>query len=113
VKAGTCGGQHYEWTAWCEGAPLIVYHFYWQLGEDIDPFWELGESRYRVVIKGDPSLEVSLMGAEAEDGRRPFLGLPWTGLVAATSVQAVVDAKPGVVSHFDLGIVQPQGMVRR
>ena len=37
VKAGTVGGQHYEWTAWVEGAPLIVYHFYWQLGEDLDP----------------------------------------------------------------------------
>lgn len=113
VKAGMVGGQHYEWTAWVEGAPLIVYRFYWQLGEDIDPLWEAGEARYRIVIKGDPGLEVSLMGAEAPDGRRPFLGLPWTGLVGATAVQAVCDARPGLVTHFDLGIVQPHGMVRR
>jgi len=53
------------------------------------------------------------MGAEAKDGRRPFLGLPWTGLVGATAVQAVCDAAPGVVTHVDLGIVQPRGMVRR
>jgi 2,4-diaminopentanoate dehydrogenase len=113
VKQGTVGGQHYEWTAWSEGAPLVVYHFYWQLGEDLDPLWEQGESRYRVRILGDPGLEVSLMGLEAEDGRRPFLGLPWTGLVGATAVPAVCDAAPGVVSHFDLGIVQNHGMVRR
>jgi hypothetical protein len=113
VKAGTVGGQHYEWTAWCEGKPLIVYHFYWQLGQDLDPLWEVGEDCYRVRIIGDPGLEVKLMGAEAADGRRPFLGLPWTGLVGATAVQAVVDAKPGVVTHFDLGVVQPKGMVRR
>jgi 2,4-diaminopentanoate dehydrogenase len=113
VKAGTVGGQHYEWTAWCEGKPLIVYHFYWQLGQDLDPLWEVGEDCYRVRIIGDPGLEVKLMGAEAADGRRPFLGLPWTGLVGATAVQGVVDAKPGVVTHFDLGVVQPQGMVRR
>jgi hypothetical protein len=113
VKAGTVGGQHYEWTAWCEGKPLIVYHFYWQLGQDLEPLWEVGEDCYRVRIIGDPGLEVKLMGAEAADGRRPFLGLPWTGLVGATAVQAVVDAKPGVISHFDLGIVQPKGMVRR
>jgi hypothetical protein len=114
VKAGTVGGQHYEWTAWCEGAPLIVYHFYWQLGEDIEPRWEVDqEDCYRVRIKGDPSLEVKLMALEDADGRRPFLGLPWTGLVGATAVQGVCDAKPGVVSHLDLGIVQPRGMVRR
>jgi hypothetical protein len=113
VKAGTVGGQHYEWTAWCEGKPLIVYHFYWQLGQDLDPLWEVGEDCYRVRIIGDPGLEVKLMGAEAADGRRPFLGLPWTGLVGATAVQAVVDAKPGIVTHIDLGVVQPKGMVRR
>jgi hypothetical protein len=113
VKAGTVGGQHYEWTAWCEGAPLIVYHFYWQLGEHLEPQWEVGEDCYRVRILGDPGLEVKLMGAEAKDGRRPFLGLPWTGLVGATAVQAVCDAAPGVVTHFDLGIVRPRGMVRR
>ncbi|MDR2857909.1 MAG: hypothetical protein LBV50_08680 [Novosphingobium sp.] len=116
VKAGTVGGQHYEWTAWVEGAPLIVYHFYWQLGDstdDLDPLWEQGESRYRVVIKGDPPLEVNLMGGVEEDGRRPFHGLPWTGIVGATAVPAVCDAAPGVVSHWDLGIVQPRGLVRR
>jgi hypothetical protein len=113
VKAGTVGGQHYEWTAWCEGAPLVVYHFYWQLGTELEPLWEQGEDRYRIRILGDPAIEVSLMSAEAEDGRRPFLGLPWTGLVGATAVPAVCDAAPGVVSHFDLGIVQPRGLVRR
>ncbi|MGN6356213.1 MAG: NAD(P)H-dependent amine dehydrogenase family protein [Novosphingobium sp.] len=116
VKEGTVGGQHYAWTAWSEGAPLIVYHFYWQLGdsaESLDPLWEEGESAYRVRIVGDPGLEVRLTGLEAEDGRKPFHGLPWTGLLGATAVQAVVDAPAGVVSHLDLGIVRPLGMVRR
>lgn len=113
VKAGMVGGQHYEWTAWVEGAPLIVYHFYWQLGEDLDPLWEVGEARYRVVIKGDPPLECHLMGGKDHDGRHPFLGLPWTGLVGCTAVPAVCDAKPGVVTHLDFGVVQPKGLVRR
>lgn len=50
---------------------------------------------------------------EAEDGRRPFLALPWTGLVGTTAVPAVCDAPAGAVGHFDLGIVQNHGMVRR
>lgn len=113
VKAGTVGGQHYEWTAWVEGAPLIVYHFYWQLGEDIDPLWEKGEAMYRVRIQGDPPLECQLMGGKDEDGRHPFLGLPWTGLVGCTVVPQICDAPAGIVSHLDLGVVQPRGLVRR
>lgn len=114
VKAGTVGGQHYEWTAWSEGAPLIVYHFYWQLGRDIEPRWEDGEDDcYRVRIKGEPPLEVKLMSAEGEDGKRPFLGLPWTGIVGATAVPGVCEAASGVVSHLELGVVQPKGLVRR
>lgn len=113
VKAGTVGGQHYEWTAWAEGAPLIVYHFYWQLGEDLDPLWEQGEARYRVRIHGEPPLECNLLGGQDADGRHPFLGLPWTGLVGCTVVPQVCDAAPGVVSHFDLGVVHPRGLVRR
>ena len=113
VRAGTVGGQHYEWTAWCEGAPLIVYHFYWQLGPDLDPLWEEGEDCYRVRIKGDPPLECRLMGGKDSDGRHPFLGLPWTGLVGCTVVPQVCDAAPGVVTHLDLGVVEPRGLVRR
>jgi len=113
VKAGTCGGQHYEWTAWYNGAPIVVYHFYWQLGTDLEPLWEQGEARYRVRIHGEPPLECNLMGGLDGDGRHPFLGLPWTGIVGATAVPAVCEAAPGVVSHIDMGVVQPQGLVRR
>lgn len=113
VRAGTVGGQHYEWTAWCEGAPLVVYHFYWQLGPDLDPLWEEGEDCYRVRIKGEPPLECRLMGGRDADGRHPFLGLPWTGLVGCTVVPQVCDAAPGVVTHLDLGVVEPRGLVRR
>tara|TARA_R110001599_G_scaffold26856_2_gene94695 strand:- start:141499 stop:142002 length:504 start_codon:yes stop_codon:yes gene_type:complete len=113
VKADMVGGQHYEWAAWVEGAPLVIYHFYWQLGEDLDPLWEEGEVRYRTRIKGDPPLEYNLMGDEDADDRQPFLGLPWTGLVGCTVVPQVCDSAPGIVSHNDLGIVDPRGLIRR
>ncbi len=112
VKKGMVAGQHFEWTAWADGKPLMVYHFYWVMGEHVEPQWLQGESCYKVAIKGDPPLEVLLMGAEGSDGTRPFLGLPWTGLVGATAVPAVCDARPGIITHLDLGIVQPQGLVR-
>lgn len=111
IREGTVGGQHYEWTAWADGAPLIIYHFYWSMGENIEPQWDL-DSRYQVVIEGDPPLEVRLMSRPDADGKRPFSGLPWTGLVGATALPALCDAEPGVITHMDLGIVQPRGLVR-
>jgi hypothetical protein len=112
IRKGTVAGQHFEWTAWADGAPLMVYHFYWTMGDDIEPRWDNGDSCYRVVIHGDPPLEVRLMGGMEADGRRPFHGLPWTGLLGATAVPAVCDARPGVITHLDLGVVQPRGLVR-
>ncbi len=111
VREGTVAGQHYEWTGWSEGKPLVTYHFYWTMGEHVTPRWDI-DSRYQVVIEGDPPLEVRLMSRPDADGVRPFLGLPWTGLVGATALPAVCEAKPGVVTHIDLGIVQPRGLVR-
>lgn len=112
IRKGTVGGQHYEWTAWVDGTPLITYHFYWSMGPDIEPQWDI-DSRYQVVIEGDPPLEVRLMARPDAEGVRPFLGLPWTGLLGATALPAVCDARPGVVTHVDLGVVQPHGLVRR
>jgi 2,4-diaminopentanoate dehydrogenase len=112
IREGTVAGQHFEWTAWADGKPLVVYHFYWMMGADIDPLWDLGDSRYQIVLKGDPPMECHLMGSKAEDGRHPFLGLPWTGLVGATAVPSVCDAAPGIVTHLDFGIVGPRGLVR-
>jgi 2,4-diaminopentanoate dehydrogenase len=113
IRKGTVAGQHFEWTAWVDGVPFIVYHFYWTMGDDVEPKWSNGDSCYRVVMHGNPPLEVRMMGGVESDGRRPFYGLPWTALVGATAVPAVCDAKPGVITHLDLGVVQPRGLIRR
>ena len=46
------------------------------------------------------------------EGKHPFLGIIWTALLGATAVPQVCDAEPGVVTHFELGVVRPQGLVR-
>ena len=112
IRKGTVAGQHFEWTAWVDGAPFMIYHFYWVMGDDVEPKWNNGDSCYRVVMHGNPPLEVRVMGGVDSDGRRPFYGLPWTALVGATAVPAVCDAKPGVVTHLDFGVVRPLGLVR-
>jgi hypothetical protein len=37
IRKGTVAGQHFEWTAWVDGAPFMVYHFYWTMGETSSP----------------------------------------------------------------------------
>lgn len=112
IKKGTVGGQHYQWTAYAGGKPIITFHFYWSHGADLEPKWDI-DSRYQVRIEGDPPVEVRVQSPPDADGKRTFQGLPWTGLLGATAMAAVCDARPGLVSHIDLGVVQPKGLVRR
>jgi hypothetical protein len=112
IKAGTVAGQHWEWTAWVEGKPLVVFHLYYFLGDDMEPNWNLGDSRHRVLIEGDPPIEMTLAAAPDAAGDRHFLGIIWTALLGDTAIAQVCEAKPGIVTHFDLGVVQPRGLVR-
>jgi hypothetical protein len=112
IKQGAVGGQHYEWTAWVDGKPFMTYHTIWTIGPHVEPCWDTSESCYRIVIKGDPPLEMKLLGGEEADGARHFHGLPWTGLLCATAVPAVCESPPGLLTHFDLGILEPRGLVR-
>jgi hypothetical protein len=113
IRKGTVAGQHWEWTAWADGAPLVVFHLYYVMGQDMQPSWNLGDSRHRIVIDGDPPLELTLMGQAETDGRHPFLGITWTALLGCTAVPAVCEARPGLLTHLDLGVVRPHGLVRR
>lgn len=112
IKKGTVAGQHWTWTGNVDGKPLFVFHLYYRVGDDLEPAWHLGPSRHHVVITGNPSFEMTLQATEDENGQRPFLGIIWTALLGVTSLPQVVEAKPGYVSHFDLGVVRPRGVVR-
>ncbi len=112
INKGTVAAQHWEWTAWVEGKPLVVYHLYYTMGNEMEPAWNLGESRHRVVIEGSPSFEVTLQATPAADGHRPFLGIDWTALLGCTAIPQVVDAAPGFLTHNELGVVHPHGLTR-
>lgn len=113
LKAGTVGAQHHEWTSFADGKPLVVFHAYYTVGnENLTPDWNVGHTRYRVVIEGDPSTEMVLQAAHlpGESGGHP--GYTWTAMASVTAIPAICAAKPGFVSHRDLGMVEPKGLVR-
>lgn len=115
IPRGTVAAQHHEWTAWVGGNPLIVFHAIYLTCEPerIEPSWDWGKTRYRIVIEGDPPTELTLEGADQPDGTMHHPGYDWTAMGAINAIPDVCDAPPGWVNHFDLGLVRPRGLVRK
>ncbi|HEX2214157.1 MAG TPA: dihydrodipicolinate reductase, partial [Mycobacterium sp.] len=84
IPRGTVAAQHHEWTAWVEGRPLIVYHAIYLTGgpNQLDPPWEWGRTRYRIVIEGDPPTELTMQGLVEPDGTMAHPGYTWTAMGA-------------------------------
>lgn len=105
IPAGTVAGQRYEWTALVDGKPLITFSTIWTVGhENVEPDWAVPPGRYRTEIEGEPSLELTLDGNAT--------GRNWTAYAGLTAIPAVCAAPPGFVSHLDLGVVRPRGLIR-
>jgi hypothetical protein len=114
IPRGTVAAQHHEWTAWVDGGPLIVYHAIYLTAppDKLDPPWDWGKTRYRIVIEGDPPSELTLEGANAPDGSFSHPGYTWTAMGAINAIPDVCDAAPGWLTHLDLGLIRPRGLVR-
>ncbi len=68
IAKGTVAAQRHEWTMWVGGQPLIVFHaIYVTAGpEKLEPAWDWGETRYEIVIDGDPPTELDPQRCQAE-----------------------------------------------
>jgi hypothetical protein len=112
VKAGTVAGQHYEWTGWSQGRPLITYHFYWTMGsEDLSESGDSGDNGYRIVIEGNPPMEVRMPQPKTTDHGVRYISL-WTAMAGVNVIRAVCEAPPGFVSHRELGVPGSLGLIR-
>ena len=113
IPAGRVAGMHLEWTAWVDGLPLVVFRTFWKMDDDLDPDWGFGSIKYNVVIDGDPSITVNFESARPHpEGDEGYWGRMWTAMNAVNAIPAVVEAAPGVVTHLDLPLLQPRGLVR-
>ena len=114
IPRGTVAAQHHEWTAWVDGQPLIVFHaIYMTSGPDhLEPAWDWGKTRYRIVIEGDPPTELTLEGVDQPDGTMTHPGYNWTAMGAINAIPDVCDSPPGWLTHLDLGLIRPRGLVR-
>lgn len=114
IPRGTVAAQRHEWTAWVDGRPLIVFEALYTTTtpQRLDPAWEFGKTRYRIAIEGDPPTELILQGVDQPDGTMHHPGYDWTAMGAINAIPDVCDAAPGWLTHLDLGLIRPRGLVR-
>ncbi|OBG86340.1 dihydrodipicolinate reductase [Mycobacterium sp. E802] len=111
VRAGTVAAQHHTWTGWSGGAPLVQFNALYTMGDGlVEPDWRWGTNRYRVVIKGDPSTEITLRGAADRHGHIAHPGYAWTAMSAVNVIPAVCKSEPGFKTHLDLGAIRIPGL---
>jgi hypothetical protein len=115
IPAGTVAAQRHEWTAWVDGRPLIIFRALYTTttADNLDPSWDFGKTRYRIVIEGDPPTELTLQGVDHADGSMTHPGYNWTAMGAVNTIPDVCDAEPGWLTHLDLGLIRPRGLVRK
>ena len=78
----------------------------------MEPPWDWGKTRYRIVIDGDPPSELTLEGVTRPDGSMVHPGYEWTAMGAINAIPHVCDARPGWITQLDIGLVQPRNLVR-
>lgn len=102
IRTGTVAGQHYEWTGWADGAPFITYHFFWKMGDhDVEPKCNCGEPGYRIVIEGNPPVQMTIARPARTDHGSRYISL-WTAMAGVNAIPPVCDAAPGFASHCEL-----------
>lgn len=113
IPAGTVGGMRFVWTAYARSQPLVVFRTFWKMDDDLDPDWGYGSVKYHLRIDGDPSLEATFApGCHHPTGDEGYWGRVWTAMNGINAIPTVCAARPGVLTHLDMPLVRPPGLVR-
>ncbi|MFV8819692.1 hypothetical protein [Haliea sp. E17] len=108
VKAGTVGARRLVRTGYEKGVARMRFAQVMYITTDLDPDWNVGDTGWRVSIKGDASLEIDLKFPVALEE----LGDYTPALTANPPVNAipfVCAAKPGILATAELPPLVPAG----
>jgi hypothetical protein len=107
IEAGTVGALRMGFIGWRKGKALLQRFSTWYVTPDLDQPWELRDSGWRIRVKGDTSLDVSIGFDVAEDDYGDYSpGLTAHPLVNA--VPYVCAAPPGLIETRELPMIVPQ-----
>ena len=99
IEAGMVAGKRFEWIAWSDGKPRIVFRSFWKMDDDLEPNWDLKHLKYQLIIEGMPSVKVTLEPAATHTGRdveetedMGIYGRYWTAMNGVNAIPAVCAA---------------------
>jgi hypothetical protein len=113
VPKGTRCGVRFEVIGSVVGTPRVVLEHVTRTHPDQRPDWPSppsGDGCYRVEVKGEPMMQVDFTH-HGENGDHNVSGMIVTAMRLVNAVEAVVAAKPGLVTALDLPLVTARGLV--
>jgi 2,4-diaminopentanoate dehydrogenase len=106
LEAGTIGAIRMGVFGIRRNRRIFNRHSLWYVTRDLDSDWELKQSGWRMQVKGDTSLDVSIaFDVEPDDYARFSPGL--TAHPVINVALLVIQARPGLLQTSDLPIVAP------
>lgn len=115
VAAGTMGAVRFQVIGKVDGVPRVVLDHITRTAPDQVPEWPTppeGDGCYRVVIKGEPFLQLDFTH-HGENGDHNVSGMIVTAQRIVNAVPAVVAAPGGLVTALDLPLITGKGLVSK
>ena len=113
IPAGTRAGVRFSVAGTVNGTPRVVLEHVTRNHPEMMPDWPKpveGDGIYRVEIKGEPYMKLDFVH-HGEHGDHNDSGMMVTAMRLVNSVEAVCNAKPGLVTAIDLPLVTGRGLV--
>ncbi|MBU6268283.1 MAG: dihydrodipicolinate reductase [Sphingomonadales bacterium] len=106
IEAGTIGAIRMAISGWHQGREILTRHSLWYVTRDTEPAWDYRDSGWRVQVKGDTSLDISI----AFDVEPEAYAAYTPGLTAHPIINAlpyVCAAPPGLIQTSELPMLAP------
>jgi len=111
IKKGTCAALRFEVKGYVDGRTPIVLEHVTRMYDDIAPDWPQGKG-YKVIVEGEPRMEISRDTADQYDGDHAAGCVLQTASRLVNAIPAVVEHTPGMMSSLDLPLIGGKGLYR-
>ncbi|HET8931700.1 MAG TPA: hypothetical protein VFN21_13650 [Acidimicrobiales bacterium] len=108
IPEGGISAMHFEIRGMLHGRARIVVEHVTRLRSGDAPDWPQGAG-YRVVVTGEPNVEVELE-LSSEHGDHNHAGCLATAMQVLNAIPHVVAAPPGIVTDLDLPVSRASGL---
>jgi 4-hydroxy-tetrahydrodipicolinate reductase len=106
IEAGTVGAMRMGFIGWRGEVPLLQRYSLWYVTRDVDQPWEFRDGGWRMQVKGDTALDVSIAFDVAPADYADY-SPRLTAHPVVNAVPYVCAARPGLVETRDLPIMAP------